>query len=165
MRIHNLHERLLAGSVEKVGALVDGLAGPNDRLWPSDRWPAMRFDGPLRPGARGGHGPVGYAVAEYVPGQHAAFTFDGRGLIAGIEGGHRFEVLEAKGRPVLRHVIEARCGLAAWLRWILVIEPLHDALIEDALDRAERCLSGRVEHPARWSPRVRFLRWLVASRR
>ena len=165
MRIHNLHERALAGSAKEVGDLLDGLSGPQDRLWPSDNWPALRLDGPLRPGARGGPGPVRYAVAEHVPGRRVSFRFDGRGLTAGLFGGHHFEVLEVNGRLGLRHLIEARCGLAAWLKWILIIEPLHDALLEDALDRAERCFSGHVERPACWSTRVRLLRRLVATRR
>ncbi len=165
MRIHNAHERALAGSAEQVGALLDGLSGPQDRLWPKDQWPALRLDGPLRPGARGGHGPVRYAVAEHVPGRRVAFRFDDRGLTAGLEGGHRFEVLEENGTVLLRHVIEARCGLAAWLKWILIVEPLHDALLEDALDRAERWVSGHVERPARWSIRVRLLRQLLGSRK
>ncbi len=160
-----MHERVLAGAAGEVGALLDGLSGPQDRLWPGDRWPPMRLEGPLRPGARGGHGPVGYAVAEHVPGRRVAFRFDGRGLTAGLEGGHRFEVVEVSGRVALRHVLEARGGLASWLKWILVIAPLHDALLEDALDRAERQVNGHVARPARWSPWVRLLRSLLASRR
>ena len=40
-----------------AGRLLDGLSAADDRLWPKDRWPAMRFDRPLKVGARGGHGP------------------------------------------------------------------------------------------------------------
>lgn len=54
MRIVNVHERTLGAPFERVGALLDGLSGRDDRLWPADRWPAMRLDGPLRPGAHGG---------------------------------------------------------------------------------------------------------------
>ncbi len=64
MRIRNVHTRALDATAAEVGALLDGLAGPDDRLWPNGRWPAMRLDGPLEPGSRGGHGPVRYAVAE-----------------------------------------------------------------------------------------------------
>jgi hypothetical protein len=67
--ICNVHQRSLAVPVAEAGFLIDGLAGPDDRLWPSDRWPAMRFDRPLGVGARGGHGPVRYAVGAYVPGR------------------------------------------------------------------------------------------------
>lgn len=163
MKIHSVHQRALDASSGRVGALLDGLSGPEDRLWPRDRWPAMRLDGPLRVGARGGHGPVGYAVSGYVPGRRVEFRFDGTRLTAGLDGVHRFEVAEESGRVVLRHVVEARCGLATWLEWSFVIGPLHDALLEDALDRAERDVGGRVEHPARWSSRVRVLRRVLTA--
>ncbi len=164
MRIRNVHERALAASAREIGLLVDGLSGPEDRLWPRDRWPAMRLDGPLRPGARGGHGPVRYAVSEHVPGRRVAFRFEGKGLTAAFRGGHWFEVEEGRGRVVLRHVLDARCGLAAWIRWHLAVRPMHDALIEDALDRAQEATGGRPTPRARWSRWVRFPRHRVTAR-
>jgi hypothetical protein len=50
---------------------------------------------------------------------------------------------------------------AALLSWPLVFRPLHDAVLEDALDDAERHVTGRVERPARWSIYVRVLRRLL----
>jgi hypothetical protein len=50
-------------------------------------------------------------------------------------------------------------GLAR-LSWPLVIEPLHDALLEDAL--ATGTLSLNLEPEIRpWSFRVRLLRWIL----
>jgi hypothetical protein len=46
-----------------------------------------------------------------------------------------------------------------------MIEPLHDALLEDALDLAEQTLEGRVSRPARWNPWVRFVRRIMAKKR
>lgn len=48
------------------------------------------------------------------------------------------------------------------LAWPLAFRPLHDAVLEDALDRAGLATTGRVARPARWSPYVRFLRALAA---
>jgi hypothetical protein len=45
-----------------------------------------------------------------------------------------------------------------WAKWRLLIEPMHDALIEDAFDRAEKELHGVLAKRAQWSLRVRFLR-------
>ncbi|MFB6520879.1 hypothetical protein [Streptomyces sp. NPDC056401] len=45
--------------------------------------------------------------------------------------------------------------------WPLVFRWLHDALAEDALDRAEPACSGTVARPARWSPYVRLLRGVI----
>jgi len=46
-----------------------------------------------------------------------------------------------------------------------VFRPLHDALAEDALDKAERALLGGVKRPARWTWRVRLPRSLMRRRR
>lgn len=166
MKIRNIHERRLAASTEAVGALIDGLARDDDRLWPHGDWPPMRFDRPLRAGAAGGHGPVRYRVIEHVPGQRVVFEFDTeRGLTRGFQGQHQFEARDERGQTVLRHVIDADCTPAAWLRWLLVVRPLHDALLEDALDRAETALGSPPEEPARWSLWVRLLRHGAKRRR
>ncbi|MEU6669228.1 hypothetical protein [Streptomyces sp. NPDC046727] len=59
--------RSLPAKPAEVGALIDGLASENDRLWPKAPWLPMRLDRPLGSGTRGGHGPVRYRVAAYVP--------------------------------------------------------------------------------------------------
>jgi hypothetical protein len=166
MKIRSLHARSIPASLEAAGKLLDGLASDDDRLWPRDRWPAMRLDRPLGVGARGGHGPVRYEVVEYVPGQKVVFRFDpAAGLMRGVRGGHRWELSEVAGGVELRHVIEAEGGLGPALRWLLLVRPLHDALIEDALDRAQDALTGGDKRPARWSLRVRLLRRLARRRR
>jgi hypothetical protein len=165
MKIRNVHSRRWVAPVESLGALLDTLAGPGDSLWPRDRWPPMRLSGPLGVGAQGGHGPVRYRVAEYVPGRKVLFEFDPeRGLLRGFAGFHYFEVSEEGGQAVLRHVLEARCGIAGAARWLLLIRPLHDALIEDALDRVEIALTGQVARLAQWSRWVLAMRWLARRR-
>src|SRR3954452_21027347 len=81
--IRNVHERRLDAAPGEVGALLDSLAGADDRLWPHDRWAAMRFERPLdarasaeplRVGASGGHGPIRYQVSRYVAGRVVAFS-------------------------------------------------------------------------------------------
>ncbi len=39
--MRNVHERLIPASPKAVGALVDSLAGPDDRVWPKGRWPRI----------------------------------------------------------------------------------------------------------------------------
>jgi len=158
MRVHNLHERSLPAPPERVGALLDTLASADDRLWPRDRWPALRFDRPLGPGATGGHGPIRYRVVGYEPGRSLHFRFT---WPAGFDGGHRFEVEPGpEGHTRLRHVMEMETRGAARLSWPLLFRPLHDALLEDALDLAERGV-GAEPAPRRWSLRVRLLRRLL----
>jgi hypothetical protein len=160
MRIRNVHHRELAAPAAEVGALVDSLASPDDRLWPSN-WPRMRFDRPLGPGAAGGHGPIRYVVEEHVPGESVRFRFTGP---KGFDGFHRFDVSSGPGSStVLRHTLRMTTHGAAVLSWPLVFRPLHDALIEDALTTAEESL-GLPATRRSWSTRVRLLRWLLSGR-
>jgi len=162
MDVRNVHERGLAAPASRVGPLLDSLASANDALWPGDRWPAMKFDRPLAVGAVGGHGPIGYTVEEYVPGRRVWFRFTAP---RGFNGSHGFDLVPLdEGRTLLRHVLEMRTGGAASLTWPLVFRPLHDALLEDALDRAERSL-GLLPRARSWSLWVRLLRRLLSGGR
>ena len=155
MRIHNVHERRLPAPVDRVGRLLDGLGATPDPLWPTEHWPAMRFDRPLAPGADGGHGPIRYRVEEHEPGRRVRFRFTGP---PGLTGTHEFAVLEAPGGCVLCHTIDGRTSGHMLAAWPLVLRPLHDALLEDVLDKAEAAVTGRPPAPAAWSWWVRRLR-------
>lgn len=162
MYVVNVHRRLLRASPERVGALIDSLASPEDALWPRRAWPRMKLDQPLGAGATGGHGPIRYVVEEHAEGRRVRFRFTAP---QGFDGWHGFDVLDvAPERCVLEHRLEMRAGGPALLSWPLVFRPLHDALIEDALSRAQVSL-GLAPERARWSPYVRLLRRLAAPRR
>jgi hypothetical protein len=154
MQVHNMHEREFAASAVAVGALIDTLASSDDRLWPVGKWPPMRFDRPLAVGAIGGHGPVGYTVEEYHPGQSIRFRFTAP---RGFNGTHRFEVEQRQESTVLRHIIEMRATGPALLSWPLAVRSLHDACLEDCFDRATVSLGIELSCPARWSIYVRLL--------
>jgi hypothetical protein len=142
----NVHTRTVG---DGAGALIDTLSGPDDRLWPGHPWPPMRLDGPLGVGAAGGHGPIRYTVAEYEPGRRARFRFTGP------RGFHGFHEFTADG-PHLRHRIAMTVTGMARLSWPLVFRPLHDALLEESLDRACET-TGAPCAPARRSLYVRLL--------
>ena len=165
MKVLNIHERKLTARPESVGALIDSLSSPDDRLWPRHQWPPMEFDAPLGKDAQGGHGPVRYTVYEYVPGERVVFQFDNSGLIAGFDGRHLFEIVPRREHVMLRHVIDAECDFKYWLKWFVLVRPLHDALLEDSLDLAEQSLNIQTDKKARWSSWVRFLRWMLARQR
>jgi hypothetical protein len=155
MRVRNAHARHFAASADAVGRLVDGLSSADDRLWPRDRWPAMRFDRPLGVGTVGGHGPIRYGVESYVPGRLLRCRFTAP---RGVRGTHQYEVEAlAGGGAVLRHEMTIDTSGLALLSWPLVFRPMHDALIEDSLDRAAVAL-GEAPVGAPWSPVVRLLR-------
>jgi hypothetical protein len=158
----NVHERALDAEPEAVGELVETLSSPSDRLWPTRRWPAMKLDGGLEIGSDGGHGPVRYRVARHEPGRLVAFEFTPAFPIV---GEHRCEVLPHDDGTLLRHVLEGRPKGRLRLGWPLCFRWLHDALIEDALDRAEAELNGVEWRPRELPWHVRALRRLVSRRR
>jgi hypothetical protein len=111
-----------------MGELIDGLGLAQDRVWPKDRWPAMRFDGPREPGILGGHGPVRYRIEVIRPSRCISFRF----LVPeSFDGTHAFDIEEVRTGVVrLRHTVEMRVGLPGLLQWWLAIRPLHNALVE-----------------------------------
>ena len=160
--IRNVHERVINAPIEPLGALLDGLGQKGDRLWPSRSWPPMVLDRPLALGADGGHGAIRYYVSEYEPGRRVRFAFHPR---TGIIGAHELS-LDAldDGRTRIRHVLIGRTGGAMRLAFPVMVEPVHDAVVEDLFDNAEREATGLVARPATWSPRVRVLRRLSGGR-
>lgn len=165
MKVYNVHERPLYVQPGDVGKMIYSHAGPDDLLWPKDQWPAMELDAGLRPGARGGHGPIQYHVTDYMPGERIVLRFDDSGLIGGFDGRHLFEAIPRRGHVILRHIVDAECSFKLWIKWHLVVGPLHDALLEDSLDTAESRLADGPRKSSRWSLRVRFLRWMIARKR
>lgn len=161
MQILNIHERSIARPAAAVGALIDTLSSDGDALWPRSLWPAMRFDRPLSVGADGGHGPIGYAVTEYRPGNYVRFRFSGP---KGFNGHHWFDLVpEGEGACTLRHTIAMDARGLGLLLWGTAIRHLHDAVIEDAFSTAEVSL-GLQPTVRPWSAWVRFLRRLMAGR-
>jgi hypothetical protein len=162
MKVVNIHERVVDSTVDQVGKLIDTLASPDDLLWPIDRWTPMRFDRPLSVGASGGHGPIGYFVEAYEPGRSIRFRFT---KPDGFNGTHRFEAESvAEGKTRLRHVIDMQAAGRALPVWIIAIRPLHNALMEDALDRAEASLGKKLPQ-RKWPCWVKFLRGMMQRRK
>jgi hypothetical protein len=162
MRVLNIHQRELQAPTAQVGALIDSLASKADRLWPKHSWPAMRFDRPLGIGADGGHGPIRYRVEAYEPGRYIGFRFSGP---KGFDGFHALEVLPLSVHTtLLRHRVQMHTRGLARLSWPLVFEPLHDALLEDALATGQASLGLTPILPG-WTLRVRCLRWCLSGGR
>lgn len=156
--IKNVHTRDLFASTSKVGELIDSLSSKNDELWPRDQWWPMLLDRPLEVGAAGGHGPVSYVVEEYERGSYIRFRFTGAS-----KGTHAFDAEEIKPGVVrLRHVVDMHLKgiIEALLVHFLTIR-IHDALIEDAFDRAEAYVASRPVRQRKWSLLVRLLRYFM----
>lgn len=155
--MRNVHERQIDAAPDDVGALMTTLGGPHDRLWPTADWWPMVLDRPLAVGASGGHADIRYTVSSYEPGRRVAFTCIPPTALV---GWHAFEVEPLPGgRSLLRHVLVAEPRGSFRLLLPLAVRWIHDAVIEDAFDRAEQELGVGPSHPARWSP------WVVVLRR
>lgn len=154
MDVCRVHERRFPIG-DLPGTLIDSLAAAFDPLWPHEHWPPIVLDRPLAVGARGGHGRLRYEVSDYIPGQSVCFRFLAP---PGFAGGHRFEViLVSADQVVFRHTLTLVLRGRVRITWPLIHGPLHDALIEDALTKAERSLGYRgASRP--WSPWVKLLR-------
>lgn len=160
MKVLNIHERELKADYEQVAALINSLSSEDDLLWPHHCWPRMKFDRPLCVGAKGGHGPIGYFVDEYIQGQSIKFRFTSP---KGFKGFHKFDVVEGLHESVLlRHTIEMNLHGSAILTWPFIIRPLHDALLEDALATAQSSL-GIVPQIKAWSLWVKLMRWVMSG--
>jgi hypothetical protein len=160
MMVLNIHERELQASAEQVGTLIDSLASKADALWPSHSWPRIKFDRPLAVGAVGGHGPIRYVVEEYVPGHSIRFRFTGP---KGFNGFHGVEIATVSGSSVvLKHTLKMTTHGLAILSWPIVFRPMHDALAEDALAKAQASL-GLPPRIKAWPPWVKFLRWVMSG--
>jgi Protein of unknown function (DUF3995) len=140
--IVNVHQRRFAATAETVGALIDQLGGPDDRLWPSDRWPAMEVPRPITVGDRAGHADVRYTVDKYVPGEVLWFRFNPS---SGLIGRHGVLVEPmSDGTIALTHRLEGQAVGPGRLMWPLLIRWMHDQLLEELLDNAEDLLPGAV---------------------
>lgn len=156
MRVLSRHARDLDASGEEVGRLVAALGSEHDVLWPNDLWPGtqLEFDRPLGPGARGGHGVIRYSVEAYEPGRRVRFRFDPG---TGLDGTHGFDVEPlADGRTRLVHTLDTRLEGAVRLAKPLLLR-MHDTMIGQVLDNAERVTGGRVERPTRMALWMRAL--------
>jgi len=157
----NVHNRILKASVSDVGKILDGLASNDDKLWPRTQWPAMKFDRKIQKGAIGGHGPVRYLVENYIPSRSIIFRFTSP---KGFDGIHGFYIEEIEPNHVkIEHRIEMILKGFGRFSWPIVFMPLHNALIEDALDNVEVYLNSKLHKKRSYSNWVRFLRWVLSK--
>lgn len=134
----NRHTRVTHGPFARAAVLLEALGGPEDQIWPADRWVPITLDRGLAVGSRGGHGSVRYAVETAVPGRSVTFRF---APDFPMRGTHRFDVEPlADDRVRWTHTVKVAGPLSMVSRLILV---LHDALLEDLLDQAEAVMDGR----------------------
>jgi len=155
IKIRNVHERRIAAHPEVVWDLLMAMPSPNGRLWPPGM-PTMRFDRPLAVGAYGRHGPIHYTVTSLDPtAGNVVFEFrEPTGLV----GHHSFHVRpDGEDGAVLRHEVIANPKGWMRLKWPLIVRWVHDAVVEEVLDRAEVATGNMPTQPYQRSLWVRGL--------
>jgi len=153
MRIDNVHERTVTGGPAEIGPLLARLGQPDDPLYPPS-WPPMRYADGIVVGARGTHG----IVSAYEPGRLLELSFP-PGM--GITGVHTFTVTPlGDGRSRVRHAVDADATPVMWLAWKVAIEPAHDAVLEELLDRLAAATGTPPVRTAAPSQYARLLRWI-----
>ena len=75
MNVLNIHSRNLNCSKSVLWEIVSTLATREDKIWPLEKWPPIRFKNGIKEGAEGGHGPIRYKVLQYEPGSKVVFEF------------------------------------------------------------------------------------------
>lgn len=129
-------------------------------VWPTENWPAMIFKEGIKVGAEGGHGPIRYSVEKYDPNSIIQFRFL-RPL--GFNGIHKFEVKELSDRQTMvTHFIDMKVNIRGAIIWLIAVRSLHNALVEDGLDKVENLFSTE-RKSTEWNLWVRTLRWFITG--
>lgn len=155
MKVTNIHKRILEQPKEKVTKIIATLSYENDRIWPNENWPRMKFKNGIKAGVKGGHGPIRYSVEKYNPEKIIQFHFH---KPIGFNGIHKLEINEIDLNKVeVTHTIDMETTGKSTFLWLFAIRALHDALLEDAFDKLENNFLTD-KKTTKWSFWVKFLR-------
>ncbi|USQ78449.1 hypothetical protein NF556_12450 [Ornithinimicrobium faecis] len=151
--IRNEHSQTMAGDTSTAQSLMATLGGPDDLIWPRDRFPAMELDRGHEIGSKGGHGSVRYRVVEATD-SLVRFEVDPN---SDLVGGHVLW-FEDSGDGLLRWTHQLDLELTVPAPAMRLILALHDAIIEQLLVNAEARLAGREPSTRRLSPTLGAIR-------
>ncbi len=156
MQIINIHRRQIAKPRNEVANLMLSLATENDQVWPHELWVPIRFQTDLEVGAQGGHGPIKYTIDHYQPDEKISFVFTSP---VWLKGYHQILLTDSGVGCQLEHEIVAQADFVKYLVWLLIIRPIHNAVIEDCFTKVERSL-GLTPQVIEWTWWVKLLRRL-----
>ncbi|WP_420572117.1 hypothetical protein [Kordia sp.] len=158
MNVLNIHTRKIDVAKTTLLPLFETLSEKEDRIWPKEKWPSMRFKDGLVKGAEGGHGPVGYKVLSYDADGFVKFEFQ---KPKGFVGTHAFRITAIdKNTCEIQHTIDMKTQGFATVLWIFAIRWLHDALLEDAFDKVENQVTNSSKKTP-WNLWVKILRTIL----
>lgn len=161
MKVLNIHKRTLNQPIDKVAELLKTLSTENDRIWPKEKWPEMKFKEGIKIGAIGGHGPIRYSIEKYNPNELIQFRFSKPN---GFNGIHKFEINELSDQKTeIKHTIDMNTEGKGTLIWFFAICSLHNALIEDGFDKLENNFFDN-RKSTKWNIWVKFLRKYMSKK-
>lgn len=161
MKIKNIHKRIVEQPKEKVAEILTTLSSENDKIWPNEKWPRIKFKNGIKVGTKGGHGPIRYSVEKYNPKKIIQFRFN---KPAGFNGIHKFEINEIDENKVeVKHTIDMITTGKGTFLWFFAIRALHNALLEDALNKLENNFLTN-KKVTEWSFWVKFMRKVFAKK-
>lgn len=162
MKVINIHKRDLNAPKSEVSKLLQTLASGEDKIWPSEKWPAIRFREGLVTGAKGGHGPIRYLIVNFEPGSYIEFQFSAP---KGFHGVHRFDCTALSSTITeFKHTIDMRTSGIGIITWAFAVRWLHDALFEDLMDKVENQFSKKQKRTS-WTIWVKLLRWILRPKK
>ncbi|PID57285.1 MAG: hypothetical protein CR986_09135 [Ignavibacteriae bacterium] len=155
MKITNVHQREYNYPISKLSKILETLSTEKDLMWPKENWVPVILDNGLRVNSSGGHGRIRYYITKYEYGKLVEFCFTEPKEFV---GKHYFELKKLnENKTKVKHTIDVELNLKGLILWNLIIKWLHDALLEDCLDKIENNLEKtnvKTPHNA-W---VKFLR-------
>jgi len=161
LKVLNIHKRTLNQPIDKVAELLKTLSTENDRIWPKEKWPEMKFKEGIKIGAIGGHGPIRYSIEKYNPNELIQFRFSKPN---GFNGIHKFEINELSDQKTeIKHTIDMNTEGKGTLIWFFAICSLHNALIEDGFDKLENNFFDN-RKSTKWNIWVKFLRKYMSKK-
>lgn len=159
MEVVNVHKRTINLPKTEVAKLLKTIATKNDKVWPKNNWPPIRFKNGFKEGEKGGHGIIRYTLEVLDPDKIIIFRFL---KPEGFNGIHKFEIKSVnKKNTEIKHSIIMKTGPIATIKWILAIKWLHDALIENAFDTIENNYLKNKKH-TKWSFWVKLWRFILS---
>lgn len=161
MKVLNIHTRTINQPIEVVGGLLSSLSSERDKVWPFEAWPAMKFKEGLTLNARGGHGPIRYHISKYTPNKSIEFTILSP---KGFHGTHSYAFMSKTDKTTeVTHTIDMKTEGSGTIIWLFAVKWLHNALLEDSLDKIENQFNKQKKNTKR-SFYVSLLRRLVKQR-
>jgi hypothetical protein len=159
LKVLNIHSRIINEPLANISELLKSLSLENDRIWPIEKWPAMKFKEGIFVGSKGGHGPIRYSVEKYDLNKIIQFSFISPKEFIGI---HAFEVFKiSEFQSQIKHTIDMNVKGKGIFFWYFAILHLHNALIEDAFDKIENNFSSE-KKITKWNLWVIMLRKILS---